>query len=258
MTEQKQIVLITGASSGIGKSLAHLFAKDGATLILAARSTEKMEAMKKELHEKYQSTVLVYTCDLSNPKSAKELYQFTKEKNLTVDVLVNNAGFGTLGAFSETPLQEEFDMIQLNITSLTILCKLFVKDMIARNSGKILNVASTAAFQPGPFMAVYFATKSYVLFLSEALAEELRGTNVNVSALCPGPTETGFQQRAFRKTNPSWSYMDVETVAQVAFEGLKKNKTIIIPGFQNKLLSFAIRFTPRKLAVKVLRSIVKK
>lgn len=258
MNERKSTVLITGASSGIGKSLAHLFAKDGANIILAARSTEKMETIKKELEEKYHSTIFVYTCDLSNPKSAKELFQFTKEKNLVVDVLVNNAGFGNLGAFAETPLQEEFDMIQLNITALTILCKLFVKEMVQRKSGKILNVASTAAFQPGPFMAVYFATKSYVLFLTEALAEELRGTNVHVSALCPGPTDTGFQERAFSKTQPTWKYMDVETVAQVAYEGLKKNKTIIIPGFRNKLLAFAIRFTPRKLAVKVLRSIVKK
>jgi len=251
-------VLITGASSGIGKSLAHLFAKDGTQIVLAARSTEKMETLKKELEQKYQSTVFVYSCDLSNPKSAKELYQFTKEKNLVVDVLVNNAGFGNLGAFGETPLQEEFDMIQLNITALTILCKLFVKEMIARNNGQILNVASTAAFQPGPFMAVYFATKSYVLFLSEALAEELRGTNVHVSTLCPGPTATGFQERAFTTAKPTWRYMDVETVAQAAYDGLKKNKTLIIPGFQNKLLAFAIRFTPRKLAVKVLRSIVKK
>lgn len=258
MTEKKTTVLITGASSGIGKSLAHLFAKDGANIILAARSAEKMEEIKKELQEKYHSTVFVYTCDLSNPKSAKELFQFTKEKNLVVDVLVNNAGFGNLGAFSETPLQEEFDMIQLNITTLTILCKLFIKEMVQRNSGKILNVASTAAFQPGPFMAVYFATKSYVLFLSEALAEELRGTNVHVSALCPGPTATGFQERAFSKVQPTWRYMDVETVAKVAYDGLKKNKTIIIPGFANKLMAFAIRLTPRQLAVKVLRSIVKK
>lgn len=253
-----QTVLITGASGGIGKALAELFAKDGANLILVARSTDKLEQIKKEFESTYKITVEILGCDLSSPKEAKDLFTKVKEKNMKVDVLVNNAGFGNIGAFAETALQEEFDMIQLNITSLTILSKLFVKEMVARGSGKILNVASTAAFQPGPFMAVYFATKAYVLSLSEAMAEEIRGTNVHVSVLCPGPTNTGFQQRAFTGgVNPSWRYMDVNTVAQVAYDGLQKNKTIIIPGLSNKLFAFAVRLAPRKVVVRIIRSMMK-
>lgn len=254
-----QTVLITGASGGIGKELAKLFAKDDATLLLVARSTEKLQQVKKEIEETYKNKVEIFSCDLSSPKAAKDLFTQVKEKNFTVDVLVNNAGFGNIGAFVETSLQEEFDMIQLNITSLTILSKLFLKEMVARNSGKILNVASTAGFQPGPFMAVYFATKAYVLSLSEALANEVSGTNVQVSVLCPGPTATGFQERAFSsQLQPSWRYMDVETVAQVAYDGLKNNKTLIIPGFTNKLFAFLIRLVPRKLVVKVIRGLTKK
>lgn len=251
-------VLITGASGGIGKELARLFAQDGATLLLVARSTDKLEQVKKEFEETYKNTVEIFSCDLSSPKETKELFVAVKAKKLNVDVLVNNAGFGNIGAFAETALQEEFDMIQLNITSLTILSKLFLKEMVARGSGKILNVASTAAFQPGPFMAVYFATKAYVLSLSEALAEEVRGTNVHVSVLCPGPTTTGFQERAFTSgVNPSWRYMDVKTVAQVAYDGLHNNKTVIIPGLSNKLFAFAVRLAPRKLVVRIIRSMMK-
>lgn len=257
MTEQT--VLITGASGGIGKELAKLFAKDGATIVLVARKTETLMEVKRELEAAYKNKVEIFACDLSSPKSAKDLFAQIQEKKLMVDVLVNNAGFGNIGAFAETSLQEEFDMIQLNITSLTILSKLFLKQMVARNSGKILNVASTAAFQPGPFMAVYFATKAYVLSLSEAMAEEVRGTNVHVSVLCPGPTATGFQDRAFQeKMQPSWRYMDVQTVAQVAYDGLQNNKMVIIPGFTNKLFVFLLRLAPRKWVLKIIRKITKK
>lgn len=254
-----QTVLITGASGGIGKELAKLFAKDGSKLVLVARKNETLMEVKKELETAYQNTVEIFACDLSSPKSAKDLFAHIQEKNIKVDVLINNAGFGNIGTFTETSLQEEFDMIQLNITSLTILSKLFQKQMVARNSGKILNVASTAAFQPGPFMAVYFATKAYVLSLSEAMAEEVRGTNVQVSVLCPGPTATGFQNRAFHeKMQPRWRYMDVQTVAQVAYEGLKNKTVVIIPGFTNKLLVFLIRLTPRKWIRRALAKIIKK
>lgn len=254
-----QTVLITGASGGIGKELAQLFAKDGSSLILVARNEEKLQQIKKEFESTYKTNVEIVACDLSSPKTAKDLFAQLKEKKIVVDVLINNAGFGNIGPFAETSLQEEFDMIQLNITSLTILSKLFLKEMVARNSGKILNVASTAAFQPGPFMAVYFATKAYVLSLSEALANEVIGTNVHVSVLCPGPTSTGFQERAFSTgVNPSWRYMDVQTVAQVAYDGLHKNKTVIIPGFMNKVLVFAVRLSPRKLATRVIRKMTMK
>lgn len=172
-----------------------------------------------------------------------------------MDVLVNNAGFGTYGAFAETDLGTELEMLQLNIATLTHLTKLFLEKMLAEGNGKILNVASTAAFQPGPLMAVYYASKAYVLSFSEALANELRGTGVSVTALCPGPTRTGFQRRAGMGASRlfDWGVMDAPTVATIGYRGLMRERPLIIPGLKNKLLGFSVRLAPRRLVPAVVR-----
>jgi len=249
--------LITGASTGIGFELSHIFAQEGYNLIIVARNEIRLKNLAKEIEKKYGNKVAVMAQDLSKANSPEELYQKVKKAKLNVDILVNNAGFATYGKFASTDLNVELEMIQVNITTLTHLSKLFLRDMVKQNSGKILNVASTAAFQPGPLMAVYFATKAYVLSFSQALQNELTGTAISVSALCPGPTATQFSERAKMGKSKLFQnqIMDAKTVAQQGFEGLMKNKAIIIPGFKNRLLVFSERFTPRSLVIKLVRKI---
>ncbi|HAP34994.1 MAG TPA: short-chain dehydrogenase [Bacteroidetes bacterium] len=253
----KRTALITGASGGIGYELAELFAKDGYNLVLVARSTDTLKAIAEDFQSKYHIVAHIVPMNLSSADSPNELFHYLERNNITVDFLVNNAGFGMLGKFNEIELQDELDMIQLNITALTHLTKLFLKGMVARKFGRIMNVASTASFQPGPLMAVYYASKSYVLFLSEALAIELKGTGVTVSALCPGPTNTGFQSRAqMEKTklfSDSGLVMNAKKVAAIGYKGMLKGKTVIIPGLANKILAQSIRFSPRKLSAEIVR-----
>ncbi len=255
----RHTALITGASFGIGYELAKLFAKDNYNLVLVARNAERLQKIVTEFQQQYNITVHIFSVDLSLPKAVEKIFQFTQEKNISVDFLINNAGFGTHGMFAESNLDEQLGMIQVNITALTHLTKLFLPEMMKRNFGKIMNVASTAAFQPGPFMATYYATKAYVLSFSEALASELKTTNITVTALCPGPTETEFQKRAkveqtklFAK---SGMVMQAETVANIGYKGLMKGKTLIIPGMWNKLLVHSVRFFPRKLVIKIVRKL---
>ncbi|WP_261392399.1 SDR family NAD(P)-dependent oxidoreductase [Priestia flexa] len=193
---EKGYALITGASGGIGRQLAYHFAEDGYSPVLVARSKEKLEELKKELENNYSISVLISIKDLSKQKEALKLYDEIKQQRITVQFLVNNAGFGLYGAFIETSWAEEADMIDLNIKTLTYLTKLFLPEMVERNEGRILNIASVASFLPGPLMAVYYATKAYVLSFTEALENELKDTNITISALCPGPTKTGFSDRA--------------------------------------------------------------
>src|SRR5882724_11077920 len=188
--------LITGASGGIGYDLAKLFARDGYGLVLVARNKQKLDENAPELRKLGSPWVINYATDLAELEAPEELFAYTERASIQVDVLVNNAGYGVHGAFSKTNLDDELEMMQLNMVALTHLTKLYLPQMIARRQGKIMQVASTAAFQSGPFMAVYFASKAYVLSFSEALYEELRGTGVTVTALCPGPTKTGFADRA--------------------------------------------------------------
>ncbi|MBC7498200.1 SDR family oxidoreductase, partial [Candidatus Gracilibacteria bacterium] len=209
MTSLSTTVLITGASSGIGREFAHIFAKKGYNLILVARRRDLLEDIKTEYKNIH---IEIIEKDLSVSGSVGELYEAVQAKNLQVDILINNAGFGDFGYFHEGDIQKYREMIQLNITALTELCYMFGKEMISRNNGKILNVASTAAFQPGPLMSVYFATKHYVLAFSEGIAEEWSQYGVVVTALCPGPTESGFQvgaratqNKMFTKKLPSSS-----------------------------------------------------
>ncbi len=246
-------VLITGASSGIGLEFAHLFARDNYDLTLVARNEEKLEKLKKDLEEKYNSNIKIIIADLSKKENSKIVF----EKSGPVDVLVNNAGFGLTGEFAKNDLERELDMIELNISSLTALTKLFLPSMLENKSGKILNVASTAAFQPGPFMAVYFATKAYVLHFSEALVVELAGTGVSVTALCPGPTKTNFEKTAGRNDFFKGKILTAKRVAEIGYQAMKKNKTFIITGTKNKVLIWLNRLTPRNIVAKIVGKLIK-
>jgi short-subunit dehydrogenase len=261
MNSQKHTALITGASGGIGYELAKLFAKDGYDLVLVARSGDKLSQVAAELQGQFGITVKTVALDLAAALAAKLLFDQLQSGGVVVDVLVNNAGFGTFGEFSGVAEEEILGQIQLNITALTELTRWFLPAMLARRGGKIMNVASTAAFQPGPLMAVYYATKAYVLSFSEALANEVAGSGVVVSCFCPGATDTGFQKRAkmedsrlFKKIGA----MNVETVARDGYRGLMAGRTVVISGVQNWLVAESVRFAPRKLVTALSRWVAEK
>ncbi len=252
--------LITGASNGIGKELAYHFAKDGINLVLVARSEAKLQELKMDLIGKWDIQVEVMSRDLSRMEEVQSLSEELKEKQIEIHYLVNNAGYGLFGNFTETDMEVELSMIDLNIKSLTLLTKLLVKDMVKKGKGGILNVASTASFQPGPLMAVYYATKAYVLSFTEALENELQGTGVTVTALCPGPTETGFGDRANLSSSKLFKgkLMNVTEVAEAAYAGLTTGKSLIIPGFQNRMLTVLVRLLPRKTITAIVRNVKEK
>ena len=250
-----ETALVTGASSGIGWQLAHLFARSGSDLILAARSEDRLHELAEILQSEYGVGAQVLPLDLARPEAAQAVFDRLKSDGLEVDVLVNNAGFGARGAFAELDLNRQLGMIQLNVTTLTHLTRLFLPGMLERHRGGILNVASTAAFQPGPHMSVYYATKAYVLSLTEGLAEELSGTDVVASCLAPGPTRTRFSNRAGVKDTVLFKRgaMTVESVARAGYQGFRAGKMLIIPGLRNKLTTFAIRFMPRAVVRKLVK-----
>jgi len=252
---QKKTALITGASSGIGLEFARLFAEGGYDVVLVARTESKLKALAEELSAKHGVRALAVAADLADPAASRGLVERLKAEGVQVEVLVNNAGYASYGAFAETDLDAELKMIQVNIATLTALTKAVLPGMLERKSGRILNVASTAAFQPGPLMAVYYATKAYVLSFSEALANETQGTGVSVTCLCPGPTKTGFQERARMQDSRlvQGEIMDVQTVAQAGYSALMSKKRIVIPGRQNQLLAFATRLLPRSLVTRLTR-----
>jgi len=252
--------LITGASSGIGLELAHLFARDGYRLVLVARSRGALRELGDDLQSRYSITVRISPKDLAHPASPSELHSELQEAGIVLDVLVNNAGFGGGGAFLDTDWNNEAEMMQVNMVALTHLTKLFLPQIRARE-GNVLNVASTAAFQPGPFMNVYYASKAYVLHFSEALAEELEGTGVTVTCLCPGPVRTNFQKRAHigeTRLFHSPLMVDVREVARIGYEGMKQGKRLVIPGWKNQLGVAMLRLSPRKMVTKVVRKIQEK
>lgn len=250
--------LITGASNGIGLELAYEHAKNGGNLILIARNSKKLEEIKSEIETKYNVKVNIISKDLSIKNAAQEVYNEVKNLNLQVDYLINNAGFGDFGMFVSTNWNKEEEMINLNITALTQFSKLFIKDMIARKNGKILNLASTASFQPGPTMAVYFATKAYVLSFSEAIANEVKEFGVTVTALCPGPTASGFQTAAAMDNAKLFKDKKLPSSKEVAIYGynaMLKGKTVAIHGTLNYILANAIRLLPRNLVTKIIRQV---
>jgi uncharacterized protein len=254
---RKLSALVTGASGGIGEELARLFAADGHDLVLVARSEEKLRRLAGELGEKHNTRARVVASDLSRPEAPREIFDALEGEGVRVDALVNNAGIGSWGLFAETDLAQELELLQINVVALTRLTKLFLPGMLARRRGYVCNVASTAAFQPGPLMAVYYASKAYVLSLTEALANECEGTGVIISALCPGPTETGFVAAAGMSESKLFDRgaMTARAVAEAGYRGLLAGKTIVIPGARNALLARTVGFMPRKLVTKVVRGI---
>lgn len=244
--------LITGASSGIGLDIAKYLATKKYELILVARNKEKLEKIQESLPTK----VTIIVADLSNEQKVKELYILTKKEN--IDILINNAGFGLFGDFTTTDLQQEIDMINTNIKAVHILTKEFLKDMEKKNSGYILNVASSAAFQPGPLMSTYYATKSYIYQLTEALwyEQKKKKTNVHISVLCPGPVDTNFNKTA----GVSFSVKPLKSsfVAKYAIDEMFKNKMLIIPGFKMKCCKFFERFISDKFLLRLTYRIQKK
>lgn len=247
--------LITGASSGIGLELAKIFASNKINLVLVARSENKLIELSKEL-QLQGVTVYVLSKDLSDYNSAKEIYDWCNQQGIQIDYLVNNAGVGDFGFFNKSEWIKQEQMINLNITALSYLTHLFLPGMVQRKTGKVLNVASTAAFQPGPLMSIYFATKAFVLFFSEAIANELKGTGVTVTALCPGATESGFQAAAAMEDSKLFKGKKIPSSKEVAAYGYKammKGKPVAIHGLKNYLLAQGARFSPRSVTVKVAR-----
>jgi uncharacterized protein len=260
LTTPRKTALITGASFGIGLELARIFAREGYDLVLVARSADKLRQLASELEKAHGSHSLILAIDLTDPGAPAYVLDQTTRADIRIDVLVNNAGFGQYGPFAENDLEECLRQIQLNVTTLTHLMRLYLPAMIERaktenKSGRILNVASTAAFQPGPLMAVYFATKAYVLHLSEALANELSGTGVTVTCLCPGATATEFHKRANAMGMKLLKFgsMNARTVAEDGYRALMAEKPVVISGFKNWLLAQSVRFSPRGLVTAIAR-----
>ncbi|WP_088041758.1 SDR family oxidoreductase [Bacillus sp. EAC] len=253
--KKNETVLITGASSGIGKELAKLFANDAVNLVLVARSEENLTNVKHEIESKTDVTINIFPKDLSKEDDIISLQKELNSQNKQIDYLVNNAGFGLYGEFINTNLEEELNMVDLNVRTVTHLTKMFLPGMVERNKGGVINIASTAAFQPGPLMAVYYATKAYVLSFSEALSNEMKDKNVKITAVCPGATDTNFGNRANMHESKLFQsgVGSVIEVANASYEGFKKGKTLVIPGFTNKLLANSVRFMPRKIVTKVVR-----
>lgn len=249
--------LITGASSGIGLDLARLFAADKHDLLLVARNADKLGEIATELSAKHSIRATAVPIDLSDPAAPEELFRVIDEQGIAVDVLVNNAGFGTHGPFAESDVEQQVRMIEVNVASLTHLTRLFLPQMLARKSGRVLNVASTAGFQPGPLMAVYYATKAYVISFSEAVAAEIDGSGVTVTCLCPGPTSTDFHQRAKITETPLFkaNTMASADVARIGYRAMKKGKRLVVAGFKNRLLAALVPFGPRRVVTAVTKKL---
>jgi hypothetical protein len=249
----KNYVLITGASEGMGYEFAKLFAQNGHSLVLVARNQARLDAVARELSSTLVD-VRTVAKDLSLPDAAEELHAAVDGQKIAIEILVNNAGFGVHGLFQKTDWKATGGMLNLNMLTLTHLTRLFLPAMIEKRRGRVLNVASTAAFQPGPFMACYFASKAYVLSFTEALAEELRGTGVTATAFCPGPTRTQFQKRSDTENIRENSFaMEAAPAVEKAYRGLMKGRRLVIPGFTNKLLAILVRLSPRPWVIRATR-----
>lgn len=254
----KAWALVTGASLGIGLELAKCFARDGINLILVARSGDKLATLAAAWQKEYAIDVRCIALDLIQRDAADQVYTKVQETGIAIDYLVNNAGFGLFGLHKDLSLADEQDMLDLNIITLTRLCKLFLPNMLARGTGRIMNVASTAAFQPGPYMAVYYATKAYVLSYSEALAHELQGSGVTVTTLCPGPTTSGFQARSGMDMSglvKNKVIMDATTVAEQGYRAMRGGERVKITGLMNRLFASSVGLLPRKLVTHIVAQV---
>jgi uncharacterized protein len=251
----RQTALVTGASSGIGRDLALQFAAGGYDLVVVARRAAALEQLAAEVTRVHGVSATAITADLAEPSAPREIYDRLALTGTAIDVVVNNAGFGGGGTVAALPLERQLEMIQVNVTALTALTRLFLPGMLERSRGGILNVGSTAGFQPGPLMAVYYATKAYVLSFTEALAEEVVDSDLRVSCLCPGPTSTEFAETA-KMTNSNLfkrATMTSADVARIGYEGWTKRKVIVIPGFPNRQGVALVRFAPRSMVRKIVK-----
>lgn len=254
--KRRDTALITGASGGIGEELAKVCAAHGLDLVLIARSEEKLRKVASELSSKHGIKAIILPVDLADPATPDRLFQELSAQGIEIDVLINNAGFGLQGAFAEIAVPEMAAMLQVNVAALTLLTRLLLPAMIRRGRGRVLNVASTAAYVPGPFMAEYYASKAYVLSLTEALANELQGTGVTATALCPGPTTTGFAERAgVAHAKLFETAMPAEEVAKQGFEGMLQGKTVVIPGARNRWMARLTGLVPRSMLANVARGL---
>jgi short-subunit dehydrogenase len=260
MNASSQTVLITGASGGIGYELAKLFARDHYNLVLVARSADKLAQVATEL-QAYGVTVKTIALDLAAAPAPKFLFDQLQSAGISIDILINNAGYGGFGDFAQMTEEDILGQINLNITALTLLTRLFLPPMVQRRSGRIMNVASTAGFQPGPLMAVYYATKAYVISFSEAIANELRNTGVTVTCFCPGATHTGFAQRAGTERSRLFKQLGAMNADKVALDGYRavmEGRILAISGLHNWLVAKSTRFAPRKMVTAISRWVAEK
>ena len=254
MNNPGETVLITGASSGIGLELARCFALDKCHLVLTARNRPALEALALELRQKHGITVDVLEADLASEKAPRMIFDELKGRGINVDILVNNAGFGAMGEFVTLPLERQLKMIRVNVSALVNLTGLFLPGMLQRQRGGVLNVGSLAGFQPGPGMAVYFATKAFVLSFTEALREECRDRPIIITAFCPGSTQTNFGQvaRNGRERKHQVSKMSASDVAQIGHKQFREGREIVIPGAKNRLIPYLLRIMPRALTRRIV------
>lgn len=257
---KKNVALITGASGGLGAEFARIHAKEGGDLILIARNKQRLESLKLGLEDNHDVNVKIIVKDLTTKNASKEVFELLMKEGVKVDILINNAGFGGHGEFSERKIEDEKEMIQLNITVLTEMSHYFVNHMILNGGGKILNVSSTASFLPGPLQAVYYATKAYVTSFSQALSEELKDKNITVTALCPGPVETGFAEAgSLNGVKAFESAKEPYPVAKIGYSGMMKGKLIVFNEKKlNLMLNWIVPLLPRKLVLKMSRESMEK
>jgi short-subunit dehydrogenase len=246
--------LITGATSGIGYELTRLFAHDGHNVVLVARSSNDLDRVAAECRG-LGVTAHTIAKDLTKPGSPDEVFAEIRSRNIPINFLVNNAGYALYGPFAKSNLADDLANMQLNMVALVHLTRLFLDDMIARREGRILNLASTAAFQPGPMMALYYASKAFVLSFSEALHDELRPAGVTVTALCPGPTQTGFQSKAGVEgiRLVSGRLMDAAAVAKDGYRAMMRGKPVVISGFKNQVMMWGSKLSPRSIPIAIVR-----
>lgn len=252
----KKVALITGASAGIGKELAHIHAEKGGDLVIVARRESKLNQLKTALEQQYAIKVMVIAKDLTLPNAPKEIYEEIKQAGIDVEYLLNNAGFGGRGKFHERAWEKDLAMINLNIVALTALTRFFLPDFVRKNSGKILNVSSTASLLPGPLQAVYYATKAYVTSFSNAIAEELHDTKITVTALLPGATETEFAQvSGMDKTDLFSNTFSARSVAEAGYDGMLAGKLDVLAGltFAQRIMMATIPLTPKKILLPQIR-----
>lgn len=242
--------LITGATGGLGKEFSGIFAREGYDLVLVSKTKSKLDLLKEQLQAEYGIYAEIYPVDLAKKDAARDLFDFTAAKGIAVDVLVNNAGFGDFGQYRNCDWNKQYDMMQVNMCTLAQFTRLYLPSMVERRRGRILNVASVAGFFPGPLMSVYYATKAFVLSFTQALFVELKNTGVSVTALCPGPTKTGFEDNADLETSGLFKHLKVDRakdVAEYGYRQLMRKKVVAVPGITNKLMTFSPRLSPRKL-----------